>query len=117
MRHRKKDKTWYYKHHKAMWVWLSKNPRALKSDWPGWNKFTNTYWEDCFACQYVIDHFKNDNDVCLHCKKCLLIWNTVNCEISLSGRDGLFIKWKRAKTNKLRTKYALQIANLPLRKS
>ena len=43
--------------HKAMWYWLSKNPKKNKHDWPGWRYNGGDLdggINECFACEYAV---------------------------------------------------------------
>ena len=99
--------------HKKLWNWLAENPDKEKSDWPEWKE---NGWEIkravslCFACDYVKHN-------CLLCYECPLIWpenknSTRNC---YDANSGLFNKYFYSRDLKERSKYAFQIANLPVK--
>lgn len=89
--------------HVEMWDWISKNPGADKSDWPGWEKFSNgieagyqAIRSSCFACEIAeeINFFHNPkttdkDDICYACP---LTWG----DEGQSCLEEEFIKWVRA---------------------
>lgn len=88
--------------HRALWIWLSENPKKGKENWPGWEYYDDVE-NDCFACEFSID--KN-------CRDCPLIWPGGDC---MSG-EALYNKWGPARFRpQERASLALQIANLPVK--
>ena len=101
--------------HKKLWNWLAENPDKEKTDWPEWvynEGHTHSVTVDCFACDYA-DEMRGK------CGACPLIWpvnsdGQARCDL----RGGLWEMWasiRPSKRSKNRVKYALQIANLPVK--
>lgn len=101
--------------HKALWDWLSKNPKGLKNEWPGWKRNGGKYSDmpcDCFACGANDDysralHYGKLYSSCGYCplydnrhKDCL---------------GGLYEKWIYAKKYEEKSELALIIRDLPVR--
>ena len=100
--------------HKEMWKWLSENPTALKSKWPGWERYPEGEWL-CFACEYADYQGEDEN-----CKNCPLIWPYKCCYAIYKGERGrLYPMWVDAlyesNTLERRKELALQIMNLPVK--
>ena len=106
---RKKPKEWYINHHRTMWNWLADNPEKSKKDWPGWNRFKNEYWKDCFLCQYTHDYGYSTSRG-LNCNFCPLRWPYgEECYYTI------FSAWSWAAVPEDKTRLARQIAELPER--
>ncbi len=90
--------------HVALWMWLSRNPKKEKEDWPGFDTIARVGLSlpenECFACQYCCDRG-------LSCKQCPVDWSPRYC---VTNRRSLFFLWERAKCNIDRSRLAKQIA-------
>lgn len=74
-----------------LWTWLAETGK-FKKDWPGWKKYTALHY--CWFCEY--SEQKADN----LCDECPLGGDYMECN------NLYFCKWKMAKTDKDRKKYA-----------
>ena len=83
--------------HRELWFWLADNPKARKTDWPGWKNCRNNDW-DCFPCS--MQH---------GC--CPFDWGTVSCLTPGS----LYERWQVETNPVVREVLADLIATLPLR--
>ena len=98
--------------HKALWDWLSKNPKKNKHDWPGW-RYNGGDLEvginGCFACESTVCDGRID------CARCPLIWpkgSDSDCE------DDIYHDWRFAKevgNYKVSALLAEEIRDLPVR--
>jgi hypothetical protein len=99
------------KAHFDLWDWLSKNAKAKKEDWPGWNKpeYEEFYHEPfCFACELAAERAYDagadieDEDFipCSHCPLDPEIMKVCHHWVSPHS------KWLRAETARTRKKYA-----------
>ena len=100
--------------HKKLWNWLAENPDKDKEDWPEWKKNGGGVEESirhCFACAYEAVHNEDS------CHTCPLIWpHNYEGDFVCDGMDGLWANWYESEGDIAdRTKYALQIANLPVK--
>ena len=99
--------------HKKLWNWLAENPDKEMYDWPEQNKrYENNEHLSNFACIY-----RNQVSAYRNCISCPLIWpenknSTRNC---YDANSGLFNKYFYSRDLKERSKYAFQIANLPVK--
>ena len=107
------------KNHTELWLWLAKNPKKEKDDWPRWkiNGGDIFYLErnECFPCEYTLTHRRQGEDVFgCRCPLDFPRWEETDggYEYCLGG---LFDKWRFAK-GKARSAIAKQIAELPIRK-
>lgn len=95
--------------HKALWIWLSENPKKSKKDWPGWKINGGKYSRIanyCFACEFTV--------VGGTCYDCPLIWPNRNC-VGSKDSASLFVEWESTDNLEERASLALQIANLPVK--
>ena len=63
-----KAKYFHHTAHKALWNWLSKNPKRYKAEWPGWSRNGGKVYlgmSACLACNYSA----------YDCKGCPLVWD------------------------------------------
>lgn len=109
--------------HKELWNWLANNPDKKKSEWPGWKRNGGKYKHQanfCFACGYASSDDSMDDDC--EFKTCPFIWHNNtnihddgNCWLDCECDGSEYKSWKDAETAKLKSRYARQIANLPVR--
>ena len=109
--------------HKELWNWLADNPDKKKNEWPGWISNNGLYKcpeNFCFACGYALsdDYMEEDCEF----KTCPLIWHNNenvhddgNCWFNCECNGGEYGSWEDAETAELKSWYARQIANLPVR--
>ena len=104
-----------WEEHKRLWIWLSENPGATKSDWPEWNIYGHSMTH-CFACDFQ-SAFREKNNVenaymGSTCNFCPLSKNS-SC-LMRNCLGSLYYQWACGSI-KERPALALKIANLPLR--
>ena len=102
------DKDYAIKMHRELWTWLSENPEKHKWDWPKWKFHGGTITQiesDCFCCQYSrgIDGACNSS--------CPIVWPGGRC--ANTKDTGLYDLYVDAVCIELRSRFAMQIANLP----
>ena len=117
--------------HKELWLWLVENPDKQKYDWPGWKLCAegDIPVQYCYACDFASHMSMNAKPakgsqeqrqrvLCL--KHCPLDWGsgcTCLCARGYDPDPGLYELWGYAfPDEELRSYYARQIANLPLKK-
>ena len=94
--------------HREQWDWHYHNPSKNKEDYPRWERNGGDIPEikfDCFLCEYAYTHG-------LGCDDCLVVWPGDTC----TWRKGLYNKWRYAKSNSTKKKYAKMIRDLPARR-
>jgi hypothetical protein len=100
--------------HRRMWLWLAENPEALKREWPGFKRFKNTPDCLCFACE-AAGHGEAATN--LVCEQCPLMWpDGFPSEDRPWCHQSLYSAWNCVSNSVDKTKLALQIANLPIRR-
>ena len=108
--------------HKKLWNWLAENPDKNKEDWPEWAENggnVSSYRSPfCLACESVNSVNNDERD----CDLCPLIWppNSYGDRVC-DGKNGLWLVWdgfgksESEEDRIIRSKIALQIANLPVK--
>jgi hypothetical protein len=113
----------YIKAHRELWDWCARNPKKHKSNWPGFSKNGGPYQfvrSFCFACQYTEDNgYAIKGTTMLECGYCLFEWPfadgaSVPCTNAMAVVVGLYKQWIKCSNNKMRTKIAKQIRDLPI---
>ena len=94
------------KNHMKLWDWLAKNPSQEKWDCPLFEEICN----DCWACEWVLQHIGEDWNCELHCP--LNWYPAINC----MRIGSVYYKWGNVRQPESRTKYAKLIRDLPLKK-
>ena len=121
MRYQKMDSMEFdHINHVKLWLWLSENPALSKQDWPEWKSNGGSIKNaslDCMACRYVKWKVKMLGD-CMSANYCSLycplIWpDNKNC----CSADGLYTDWCREKDLDAKSKLALRMSKLPVRKA
>ncbi|MBW8001739.1 MAG: hypothetical protein FVQ80_06915 [Planctomycetes bacterium] len=103
---------------REQWDWHFHHPTKFKTDWPRWKSNGGDIPDaenDCFLCEWVSSTKPND-DLCQ--VKCPVIWSSSSGHCNAVGRgmpEGEFCMWERAKTPRLKKKYAKLIRDLPER--
>lgn len=115
--------------HRELWGWLAENPNKNKFQWPGWENSEDDYTCDglyngeiipfyCFACYATVlqigDYADDDS-----CAACVLEWGSGVCDkwddSIIPKPIGLFTKWNESKSDRMRSKLAAKIRDLPER--
>ncbi len=96
--------------HRELWDWLYRHPglTVQKREWPEWKENGGRYYHVkayCFLCVWV----KGKGGGCL--TYCPLKWPGGWC----GGAKSYYVKWKDARFNYTRKRYAKQIRDLPER--
>lgn len=93
--------------HRKLWRWVSAHPEfpaeMAKIHWPGWKRNGGRYegmLNDCFLCSY--------SSGC-----CLLKWPELTT-CSPFNPESLYHRWSYASTLEEQSKFAKQIAELPI---
>jgi len=102
--------------HRELWDWLYHNPEKAKGDWPRWEELEKVMAQ-CFLCEYAN---RKCNLTLFQCECCPLAWP----RFDLWSRKGVFCyqkdtpfdKWAKAKSPRIKKKYAKIIRDLPERK-
>ena len=107
-----------YPLHVELWKWLAKHPDKEKEDWPGWKRYKGTVEPSyCFACAAARACLNNYNWNCkCKCYHCPIEW--VEGDFRFCDNHGTpYYNFCHASLGSPdRTKYALEIAKLPLAK-
>ena len=112
--------------HKKLWNWLADNPDKNKKDWPEWTFNGGDVCEvsdGCFACDYreAYEELAYACEEGLYsggkssCNSCPLKWPKDASGQLRCRHGGLWTLWLSADNSVTRSKYALQIANLPVK--
>lgn len=97
----------YGKLHKALWKWLSKNPKKGKLEWPRWvynGGDVSAITGECFACE--VGRKQALKLYTSMCKCCPITWGGSTCT------RGFFMLWVHTTDDKTRAKLAKKIASL-----
>ena len=100
------EKVFFHTAHKALWNWVSNNPRKELVYWPGWEKNggnVNLGRSYSFECEYAENN----------CSDCPLVWPGANC--TNETVDNIFGQWVMCFYSSDASKFAAQIRDLPVR--
>lgn len=109
-----------YNMHKAMWMWLSKNPEKKKCDWPYFKHINDAEYRKmekhffCYACRAANVTSDTPMDVCASI--CPIDWETDNGHCTSKG--SIYNKYSILIYNRQyeeASEIAEMIANAPIR--